>query len=352
MADFVETMRRDRDAPLPLVIRSRSTNLEDALLRFVRDPKKDLLNGFMFSSIRNEAERTGAMDALKQTDASHVKTWRGIPPLLRYIGVSKDNVDRMESAWARMIELQAKKLIRVECWGTRKPDFKSALGDPAKLVRNLLTEQGREIAETTFRFEISRNEMDGKFSAYRSMFAGLYRESGDLEVIESLYHRAYNLAISMQHQCDNFETTHRDALPGCMPKPSKGLSLPPQFLLGLGAMPGWQYQGLWRDHRHGFEHWWRTGDLDAIRRSVEPYVKMAMEDNHASQFWTMAREGGISAGTKIILGGILGLAAIPIGVLLAGAVEYIYRQDFNSTILVTQRIVRNAEARKADEKNH
>ena len=93
-----------------LEIRTRAKSIEKSLLSFVVDSSKPYLKNHLFPSIKF-ADRV--QSELSKVPTSDVRTWKDIPKVLVRCGADKEDAERLDHAWAKIIEVSSKKLNAV-----------------------------------------------------------------------------------------------------------------------------------------------------------------------------------------------------------------------------------------------
>ncbi|MDP2895615.1 MAG: hypothetical protein Q8Q12_03530 [bacterium] len=363
--ELADSLARREGEEMPVEIRARAENLEHALLMFVRYPELPNLRGFIFSGIEDDEQRIEAKKVLEETPASELRSWRDLGRVFRRAGVTAANAEKLEAAWACWIGAQRCGVLKVATW---HGDFEldRALPRPETLSRGLRTAEGASLAQRVWDSRGDRSSIDAALSEAKFTAAGDLLK--DVAAIESRFHRSYNTTIALQHECDNYESVY-DASTAIMSRrefvrlgiddakqrqarsPRPTLNLPPGFLLALGTMPSDCFRTLfWEGYRRGhFQKWWETGELEALRRALDPFVNKCAEGSHLPVKWRLASRL-VSAGIGCGVGG-------PVGAVLGVLLEYFTIERIGDVRgararRLSQRILRIAEERQTDERKH
>lgn len=271
----------------PIEVQARVLDLEESLVRFVSQPNNSNLRGFSFSAIQNPEARSEVKNILQMTSSEYIKSWHDIPPLLRSAGVSLENVDMLESGWARWIEAQKNGLVKLT---TSAGPFRvdEALGDPAVLDKRLRDDDAREIAKWVYEHRGDRSLVDVTLSDLisHSIEEGL----ADLYIVENWFHQAYNRTIAWTYGCTHYESVYNQFRRGAAIRPrvdrvlvksdsdievgvaDVALELPREFLIGIGRMPNDLFKDLFSRNQGLFERWWVNGDIEALRSAFIPFI--------------------------------------------------------------------------------
>jgi hypothetical protein len=276
-SELQQKLGHDTDEPLPIEIRARAENLADALLLFVKSPQQNyLLKGFVFSAVVNEQERLNLKQQLEKMFVEKVKCKEDILQIMKDSGVNQANIELIKDGWNKWIEAQNNKQIIIKKWDKIFPLDNILSSTYNKLIKKLTTTEGKEAANFVYQNRYDRSSIDEKINCLRNTPRLDFNSLEEILLIESWYHHSYNCALSLQHDCDNFESLFESS------EPSKFLSgirvideyaLPEKFLLKLGKMPDENYGRLFRSTQEDLQKWWDSGNLDSLKRGMEPFVK-------------------------------------------------------------------------------
>ena len=284
----------------PIEVRARYPSLQDALVGFVvpskRDPvepkekdqvrpKDEKLKGFSFSSIENDEQRTAAKQALEQTDATKVKSWEDIGPLLKSFGVAKDNVERMVEGWRRWIQAQEDGLLEVKKWEGRF-ELDEHLPRPGTLRQRLDTDQAKDAIDYVYETRFIRNNVDTHLTELREEHNENKKVLEELDGIDAWYNLGYNATVADQHNCkyielvrdqdrkgfENSNDKHIDFRDGTSADLLEQIELEGvDPLYRLGTMDGFK-RLFWEENNiRNFEDWWNGRDSDALKRGLESF---------------------------------------------------------------------------------
>ncbi len=280
-----------------LEIKTCAATLEDSLLGFLRSGDQERLRGYAFSSLPvdradDEAERIRIL--LKDYRSTGIDHWRKIRKVLVDIGFDRTAAERLESAWARWIELATSGRVAVSPWQAKFPfnhELEKRLsGSRPEIHKSLITELGLDAERRVWH---ERN--------YRSTITGILKEAytganieeeADLATIYSWFNAAYNNTAAAQHDCGSVEVTE---LPGSRPVggdqilydwinerlesgPSEAIAeltanVPSSFSAALGRLPKATIDRLLADHKNNLVEWYDENDISRLRRVVDELVE-------------------------------------------------------------------------------
>jgi len=273
-----------------LEIKARSEDLEEAILGFVKKRNSSNLSGFSFSLILDTSERSEVVSMLKNTKAEAVSSLQDLESIFENSNVERENIERIMAAWRQWIEVAQEGKLGVSRW-QGSFDLDIALGSLDERKRTLQTDEGKSIADWVYKNRYNRSAIDIYLNEQQKLSRG-EQQIRDIKKIEGWLNRAYNLALSWQHNCDNFESVY-DLYGGWEDTLKEGevsvkpfesnlrLSLPSNFIIALGKMEDSLYRDLFSRKRNFFYEWWKNGNSDDLRRAFEPFAKEIITNRYA-----------------------------------------------------------------------
>jgi len=280
--EFLSSLTRNREKPLPIEIRSRCPRLEDSFVSLVKRKDSSSLRQFSFSCVDEDVARINIQFVLGNTHASQIDTWRDIAKIIRAECSQPYKIDHLIYGWSQWIEAQDSILSgRVVKWS---PNF--YLDDCLNgegLINLMITEEGKEEARKVLETK-DRSFIDNRITELNRTIENLQLKR-DLKLLESGFNYAYNLAIARQHGCRTFESiggsyqhqkTSLEVIDNTTPKLAKFESSA-DIILRLGEMPIDQFQALFQQNEPSFYKWWTESDHDALKRGFEPFLNVIYE---------------------------------------------------------------------------
>ncbi len=271
----------------PIEIRARSPLLADALLMFVKEPNKPLLKQFSFSTIHKPSERSSAFEVLGNTKSETVSDWRAILSVFRSAGVEESNVDSLEAAWSRWIELQEKGLVTVIEW-ERERGFPREFyaGSENEFLAGFKSDEVKREAKWVYSSLDKRSLIDVHLEQLRNNWGD--ENVAELRILEAKFHRVYDAAAAWQHRCGTFEASISTFVELMDTKDRSTLetydfetkletvltlnNIDRLFLYKLGTMPAGIYQELCWSRSEDLAQWWYGREIDSLRRAIDPIV--------------------------------------------------------------------------------
>jgi hypothetical protein len=256
---------------MPIEVRSRTENLSDALLAFVKNPEKEKLKGFTFSSVENEEERKSLKERLESTTIGEVNEWKDILKIMKSSNVNNENIERIGEGWAKWIEAQEKGIVVVKKW-EGKFDIDASLN--SFLKPELTTSEGEDMANWIYEKRNDRNSIDIKLNELKKNFelSNNLTALQDILSIKSWFYSAYNHALSQQHNCRSFESIFGMSLASTQPAESEKLNLPEYFWDKLATMTNSKFKDLYWQKSSYFQNWWNNTNLNDLKRGIEPLI--------------------------------------------------------------------------------
>lgn len=193
-------------------VSSHRESLADTLMAMVgANGPGSCLKGFRFSALSaDEAVQDEIARVLRRTPTGRVRTVGDLVGLLRGsladTGLRPDALERAESAWARLIEAQERRRLRVSPFGGRA--FRDCLRyalQSEEVTKRLGLDAGRWFAallmdhlEQTRQGDAPTHDLEER-SRFRPLVNDLVDDPDDRAVIVSFYERAYLRAIALQN---------------------------------------------------------------------------------------------------------------------------------------------------------
>lgn len=305
--DILPSISRRHLDSAPIEIRSRSLDLEEALLGFVKLPNGQPKR-FSFSSIKNIDQRKHVEEELAQFNVQSVNSYKDVLAILAQMSVSKENIGVIEKGWTSWIEAQKAGRVEVKKWG---PNFERdrALGNLGSLLGELRTEEGKDKANWVYLNRGNRSDVDVELSQAKKHWKN--KQLVDVFHIEAWYHRGYDYAAAWQNDCGIVESTFASAISMLDLDQSSGdysnipvfhksgldLHVDDDFIHALGKIPPDQYQSLFLRSEEHFRNWWLHRNISELKRAIDPFSNQ------------MSKEGwlfGSSQTDKVLL------AAVPL----------------------------------------
>jgi hypothetical protein len=322
-ADLLSALRRSRlDESLPIRVRARAPQLEQALVGFIVRPDRSELQGFSYSSVERPGERHEVQKALEAIPAARVRSWNDVPTLLTEIGVEDQNVERLKEGWARWKEAQETGLIEVEVWG-KAFDINQhlslfGLASPSFLQ----TEVGREAAAHVFaEREGLRSSVETYLTEQRREHEGDEQVLHDLSGIAAWFNRAYNAALADSNECSVFESVWDSRFQDSGDSENEFIRLADgstaallndlriegiDILHGLGAMPDEQFTELAFKGGTKLQAWWNQNDESKLLSALEPFAlaiaEASGEDAVPIPEWVPDAAGFVAGVAAVFLG--------------------------------------------------
>lgn len=339
--------------PMPIEVRARTENLSDALLAFVKNPKKENLNGFTFSSVENEEGRKSLKERLESTKIGEAREWKDILTIMKSSGVDYDNLRKIEQGWANWIEAQKNGMVVVRKWEGRF-NLDASLRSLSK--PELTTAEGRDTANWVYERRNDRNSIDIRLNELEVNFRSNHKEAEvqDILSIKSWLYSAYNHALSRQHGCGNFESIFGMSSASPQLVESEKLGLPEHFWEKLATMPAETFKTLFWRNSEPFDEWWSNGNLKDLKKGIEPFVKEIVKTRTTLDVSPLAKilygAGGALSGALIgyIYQGFPGLlvGAATGGGLRPGLEQLTIYLHYRPVRSISRRIMKTAEERQ------
>ena len=255
---------------MPIEVRSRENNLSDALLAFVKDPKREKLKGFTFSSIQDEEKRKSLKERLESSNINEVNGWEDILKIMRSVGVANENIDTIEQGWVRWLSAQEDGIVVVKKW-----DGQFDLDSSLESLPALITPEGKHTANLVYEKRYDRNSVDIQLYKQRIEFESKHNDKvlEDILHIKSWLYSAYNHALSHQHRCDSFESVFGMSSASPLPATHDRLDLPEFFWEKLAIMPDGDFKNLFFDNSSLFNEWWAKRNPEKLKKAMEPFIE-------------------------------------------------------------------------------
>lgn len=264
------------DLPLRSIeLRCRAKNVEQSILAFMIDHDASRLRPQLFTAIENSELIQGE---LPRVNSKEVRSWRSVPNILVQCGASKDDAERIEEAWAKLIEISS--VLRICPW------------TPIEWTRSF-----EEIwdAETDWFFaglelDFSRQIFQQARGLRRAKSVGKLRSLArdralseqalhELRAIDAFYSLCYYKNLSFQHDCGATELS--DAAFGGKSLLALTNAEADTFPFSEAKVPLWVVQALGEMGERSFEYVasepranirdWQSkpDDLSALQRGVD-----------------------------------------------------------------------------------
>jgi len=304
--DLNNSISRTDEKVLPIEVRSRADDLSDSLVAFVKNPNKDKLKGFSFSSIENEEERSDLKERLESTNINEVNKWEDILNIMRSAGVNRENVDKIEQGWSRWIIAQKKGIVIVKKWDKPINMYDTIGSLPERLAPN-----NRSIVEWVYNNINDRNSIDILLSKKYKDFELENNYSGieDVNLIKTWLYKLYNYALSKQHYCDSFESILGMSNISNNSMQFDYLDLPKYFWQKLAKMPISEFKLLFYENSRAFNEWWMYHDPEKLRNAMGPLINEIYRSDSKLEITKLE---------KYLISGISGLATSSLGFISLG----------------------------------
>jgi hypothetical protein len=276
----------------PFEVRSRARNLEQALLRSLRDPRaapRDRLYTFEFAALdvpEEERIRIGQrLGRLRVRELDRRVRKFGVAGGLARLLVDRcdapeDKVRHMQQQWAAWIEADRRGLLDFRRAGERRDidDDRAFARDPVETMRaDLRTEDGRQALHWVYENRHQRRT-DVRAWLRERLPDDDARLAADREVIELWHNACYlrSLALAQGAELIEFllgdpkEATRRRLLRRRGSAHSDGetrrVRLPATLMAELGQMPRAVFATVRYANREALQSWRRHGDRGSMRR--------------------------------------------------------------------------------------
>lgn len=366
--EILPALQRKR-GQAPIEIRARAERLDSSILGFVKDG--DTRKGFSFSTIQDREQREAAAAELKNPGGPSIRSWKDIPEVLRASGVRAADVERLRQGWETWVSPETHKRLRIVKW-EGKMDLERCLGTESEIEARLHTATGKEKLREVWSFRNNRSKVDVLLESAKKT-ATTFQEHADYLAIATLYHQAYTKAQASQHQADVYEEvdsiswrrdhSFQEYEGFTFSSRVNGLDLDERLLLRLGELPDGKYQELFRLHENDFLAWWSSGDIDAFRSGIEPFLEEILGPSGGAASQSVHRNALEAVAPSLVGGGVGALIGFffsgPTGAKIgwdAGKVSgpglrvyaefYQLRQERRRLAELTERVVGIAEARQ------
>lgn len=302
---LIKSLARYDDAPNPIEIRARTSDLEQSLVAFLKKKNQNKLSGFSFSVIRDKDQRSKVAQLLQDIPASEVDNFSDVRKLfnnqmLRGV-VEQDNLEMMFQGWERWIKAAKQGAFKgaVVPWDAQIgdtgiiPDIKrifprtSPMTDHVKsIIDCILLGKSRSSIDLTINDFLEKHM--GKFHLYVSKGMSIdlnewEHELRDVIRIQEVYDRGYNEAIARQHGCAlNFESRNTNLVEQLRDKPNSdapiyedSCAITASFLDYLSDLNGNDFKILVRPQRRHLERFWADGEYHDLADAIGPIAKEA-----------------------------------------------------------------------------
>lgn len=270
-------------------IRARDYDLEKSLLMFVKDPKGISLKSFSFSSIYDPESRALATDNIIKLPGDQINTWQDILTRFKEFGIDKANVENIEMAWSKWIELQKRGMLKVVEWNRNRGfQIERFAGTKEEFLSGIKSKEVKSEGNWVYSNLLKRSLLDVKFEDLKHQWDA--EMISELRILEAKYHRIYDQAAAWQHYCGSYESsvstliellyTH-DEEDSQMESVVNDITtnqilkidgIDPFFLYKLGTMPTSEYEKFFWNHSANLSLWWNHNDIDSLRVAIDGLV--------------------------------------------------------------------------------
>lgn len=352
--DLINYVTRETNSLPPIEIKARRPKLDESLLSFFKKPGSETLRGFSFSSVESEKYRSNIQSVLEQTKADDIKSWRDIPKVLKNSEIDLSYIEMLESQWAKWIEATSgfTKDFVVVWKGEYNLEKYLQLNS---LLPILETQRGRSLAGWAYKNRHDRSKVDQRLTQIKTNQDEALLS--DIFSIEAWFNQAYNLTISEQHGCKNFESisgSFKYQLESLhlldQSTPNLNIGVPEDFIVKLGELPNDLFRSLFQSQKESFNQWWYERDIESLKRGILPFVE---EVETVREFPTLdILKRVIATGVGVSIGDYLGrpIVGAIVGATLGGVVNFyiidqIYDKYLSRENRIVKRIVKTAESR-------
>jgi hypothetical protein len=280
-------------------IRSRSANLEEALVRLFAPPGAENLRGIILQALPFK-EADEARKRLETIPSTRVTNRQSLCRVLKEDAeIDRTWVDRLDQAWRQWIDLSASHKLDIAIW--KKFDFDAALSKELDRTNkdtfdSLETKLGKGLAKIVYKVGSDR----GKVVEYvRKARPANETEQKDIAPVSSWHSAAYNRSVAVHHDCGMVEITDdadsrpigviRELFDQILERLRSGTAsnipaanISRAFLEALSRYSKREYDGLIEKHKDNLKAWHNNADnfprlaqavnelVEAVD-SVEPY---------------------------------------------------------------------------------
>jgi hypothetical protein len=196
--------------PQTLTVRTRRSNLAEALVATVTDPDTGLVRPFEFSAIGDDRERQALWAHLQRLAESGTRAPRDLDELehlLRRSDIAATRLDPVVAAWRRWDEAARSGRVGLECYQDRPLDLGKALGQASKDevspegLRSALPQEAELVSWL-------QDALLGESPSRSAMYAEIRRRAHDAEARDHLMRwldKVFGLAFCVQHDCIDFD---------------------------------------------------------------------------------------------------------------------------------------------------
>lgn len=269
---------------VPLEIRSRTGNLNESIVKFIKSDKLPHLKGFTFSALGDEKQRELVHIELKKRSSSEISNWKDFINLVRDIlkGTDTSYVDAIERGWSNWTS--AKDMFSVVPWIPGWDIEATIKHHPFRDSENLTS-----VGFAAYDFLQSnlgdRNLVILHFSQLRRLYTKDQEILDELDQLETWFNRCYNKTAARQHLCletepilDIMTAIRRKDLSGIYTL-AGGYDLPSSeripleiddLFYRLGRMESGKFTEICHNNYPHLDGWWRNRNIDDFKRAFEP----------------------------------------------------------------------------------
>lgn len=270
--------------------RSRSANLEEALVELFAHPGEENLRGIILQALpRDEAYE--ARKRLKTIPSTRVTDHQSLCRVLRDdAGIDPTWVDKLEQAWRKWIDLSTSGKLNIVTWN--EFNFGKALtdqldGTKQATFESLDTELGKDLLEQVYGARSNRGVVVEQIRGAEQEASET--EWKDIATVSSWHSAAYNRSVAVHHDCGMVEITDDpnsrpigwfrqrfDEIFERLPDGTESnvtANISPAFLVALSKYSKKEYDDLMEKHKRNLDAWHNEAEAEFPAQAVNELVE-------------------------------------------------------------------------------